>query len=133
MKKLFVGLLAAFMMVAGLVAVSSTSATAAPPRCGYQGCVPTESAPNPKPKPAKNKARINIRVASQGNAVPRGKVKIVITSPNGTKRTIIVNYPAKKFAIFNNLRKGRYTVRTTFIPGQNTRFARSTETANFRI
>lgn len=132
MKKLFVGLLAAFMMVAGLAAVSGTTASAAP-RCGYQGCIKTDTAPNPKPKPNKNKARINIRVATQGNVVPRGKVKIVLTSPNGTKRTIIVNYPAKKFSIFNNLRKGRYTVTTTFIPGSNTRFGRSSDTANFRI
>ncbi|GAA4672969.1 hypothetical protein GCM10023226_07400 [Nocardioides nanhaiensis] len=120
------------MMVAGLVAVSGTTASAAP-RCGYQGCIPTESAPNPKPKPGKNKARINVTVGTQGNAVPRGQVKIVLTSPNGTKRTVIVDYPAKKFTIFNNLRKGRYTVTMTYLPGKNTRFARSSETANFRI
>ena len=43
MKKLLVGMIAAFMMAASLVAVSGGSASAIPARCGYTACIPTDT------------------------------------------------------------------------------------------
>ena len=94
MKKLFVGIVAAFMMAASLVAVSGGSATASPARCGYGACIPTDTQIRAfSPKPRKIRA---IAGVSAGNIrVNRGRIKIQVKG-NGKYRQKIGNAPKVK-------------------------------------
>lgn len=124
MKKLFVGLLAAFMMVAGLVAVSSTSASAAP-RCPYNSCPTTNTSGKAVSPGNSNRVRVNYRVRTQGNVVPRGSVKVILKG-NGVYRSLTFRYPGKSAVNFGKLPRGTYQVTIKYIPGNNS-FARSSQ------
>ena len=82
MKKLLVGIIAAFMMAASLVAATGTSASAK--NCGYNGCLPTDTQVK-----IKNKRGCKIQVkagVSAGNVVVnRGRIKIQVKG-NGLYR-----------------------------------------------
>lgn len=93
MKKLIVGLLAAFLMTTGLVAFSSSPSSAAPADCPYDGCVATNTVGVgvgviQKRKGKKNigKGIIAVRVDAQGsNTVPVGKVDLTVKKKGSTK------------------------------------------------
>lgn len=125
MKKLIVGLLAAFLMAAGLVAVSGTTSTAAP-RCPYNNCTTTNTSGKAVSPGNSRRVRVNYRVRTQGNVVPRGSVKVIIKG-NGVFRTLTFRYPGKSAVNFGKLPRGSYQVTIKFIPGRNTTFARSSQ------
>ncbi len=121
MKKLFVGVIAAFMLAASLVAVSGGTATAAG-RCGYGACIPTDTqikAFSPKPRRLRAKASV-----SAGNVrVNQGRIKIQVKG-NGKYRQVIGSAPKVKKTF--RIRPGIYLVQAKYIPGQS-RFNRSAE------
>jgi hypothetical protein len=132
MKKLMVGLLAAFLMTSGLVALSASSAIAA---CPYTGCFETEVSRAKTSSPSPGTARVVYKVTTvdPGNAVPRGKVKVIIKSANGVVRTKTSPYPANTAAVFSNLRKGKYTVIVKFIPAASSVYGPSDRSAKVTV
>ena len=122
MKKLFVGVVAAFMMAASLVAVSGGSATASPARCGYGACIPTDTqikASSPKVR----KIRANAGVSAGNIRVNRGRLKVQVKG-NGKYRQKVRTAP--KANVSFRLPPGIYLVQAKYIPGQS-RFRRSAE------
>ena len=122
MKKLLVGMIAAFMMAASLVAVTGGSASAIPARCGYTACIPTDSQIRAfSPKPRKLRA---IAGVSAGNIrVNRGRIKIQVKG-NDKYRQSVGTAPKHKKTF--RLPPGIYLVQAKYIPGQS-RFRRSAE------
>ena len=120
MKKLLVGIIAAFMMAASLVAATGTSASAK--NCGYGGCLPTDTQVK-----IKNKRGCKIQVkagVSAGNVVVnRGRIKIQVKG-NGVYRQKIRNAP--NVTVNFKLRPGTYLVQAKYIP-DGSRFNRSAE------
>lgn len=99
MKKLIAGLFAAILTTAGLVAVSSTSASAA---CTRYVCNNTQAV---KPKPQNiragqkpKKVRVAVRVRG-GNIAARGVVTVTITGPRGFRKSTRVRYTGKPRAV----------------------------------
>jgi hypothetical protein len=129
MKKLIVGLLAAFLMTSGLVALSAGSASAA---CPYTGCVATKVSKVKTSSPSPGTAKVVYKVTTVGNAVPRGKVKVSING-NGVSRSTTSPYPANNVAVFRNLRKGRYAVTVKFIPAASSAYGPSSRSAKVRV
>ena len=115
MKKLIVGLLAAFLMTSGLAAFSTTSASAAPPCPNYSGCFDTTARVggiNAGKRRATIAAVVNV-VGANRNA--QGVVKFVIKGDDF--------YQAGKARLTNGsanfttrrLDKGRYTAKVRYI------------------
>jgi hypothetical protein len=129
MKKLMVGLLAAFLMTSGLVALTTSSASA---DCPYTGCVATSVKAQASSR-STGTARVAYRVKVLGNAVPRGKVKVIIKNANGVVRTKTSPYPADTAADFSNLRKGTYTVIVKFIPAASSAYAPSSRSTKVTV
>ena len=130
MKKLMVGLLAAFLMTSGLVAMSTSSASA---DCPYTGCVATKVSKAKTSSPRAGKARVAYKVKTVGNAAPRGKVKVIIKGANGVFRAKVLRYPARTATAFRNLPKGKYTVVVKFIPAKSSAYGRSKRSTNVRV
>ena len=84
MKKFVVGLIAALMMAAGLVAVSGASANAK--ACGTYGsdCFRTYSHVYAPDKVVRHhRATICVKVTTQGNGTPKGRVTVKVVRANG--------------------------------------------------
>lgn len=117
MKKLIASLAVAFLMAAGLVAGTTSTASAGP----YSGSVSTIC--NAQATPAsirvnqRPKVRVNIRPA-QGNGNPRGPVQISFNSRDGeVTRTYqrFYNGSPRTYG-FNRLpRSARYNITVTYI------------------
>ena len=133
MKKYFAGLLATLMMVAGLVAFSGGNATAAP----YAGTVKTFTridAPNKVKRT--HSARIGVRVTSDGNREPKGRVTITVTrSRSGYHFKDSVAYRGDKvYFRTTKLRKlGKYVVRVKFDRKPGSVFTDSDNTDSFKV
>ena len=95
MKKLIVGLLAAFMMTTGLVAFTAPTASAGPGDCPYSGCLNTNTVgvgvgvtqykKNGKKK-KKGTGVITARVDGVGtNVTPVGKVDLTVKKRGSTR------------------------------------------------
>ena len=95
MKKLIVGLLAAFLMTTGLVAFSGSTASAAPSDCPYSGCTNTNTVgvgvgitdyKKGGKKKKKGHGVITARVDGVGtNAVPVGRVFLDVKKKGATR------------------------------------------------
>ena len=122
MKRFIVGVLAAVMVAAGLVATSEVTASAAP----YPGTVKTSTSAVGL-GPFKGKVKIYVRVISDS-----GK-------PKGTLNFTLVNRKSGKTVSFNrqydgsahtykqgDVKKGRYTVLVTFVPPDGSKWKPST-------
>ena len=126
MKKLIIGLLAAFLMSAGLVTVSSTSATAA---CPYTNCIATKTTlTGPKSITAGKSATFTATVDAVGsNAVPKGKFTFRLTGPGGFKVTKVASVDADgkvKFTTKVN-KAGKYKAAVSYTSPTNSVFKNS--------
>lgn len=133
MKKLFLGLLSALLMAAGLIGVSETSANAAD--CGYTGCVDTFThVSGPSRVHKGDAARFCVKVTTGGNGKAKGLVTLNIKKKKGH-----FGYTATKpyrghrrcfdTPIFN--KRGLYRVRAHF-EGRGV-FLSSTDWTHFRV
>lgn len=127
MKKLLVGLIASFMLVAGLVAVSgSTTATAsgvAAPRC-YTGRIPTDTQVNAM-SPRPRKVRVKASVSAGNKRVRAGKIKVQIKGNNKYRQKI---RPAGNVKVSFRMPPGIYLVQAKYKPFRSC-FRRSEEAA----
>ena len=130
MKKLIAGVIAAFLMATGLAALVAAPAGAA--ACPYTGCIQTFTGVNAVDAARPGKVRVNFRVRTAGNAIPRGTVRIIIKSSD-TFRAKNVSYPDRHRVTFLRLPDGRYSVIAKFIPGSNTAFGRSRDTTSVTV
>ena len=132
MKKFLVGLVAAFLLGAGLVAVSGTAATAGdcPGTGPYVGCVNTSTTASVQRRNQRI-VKLKYKVHTAGNAQAQGTVTMVITGPRFSK-TITRSVPPGFGARVKLPRKGVYTVTIRFTPQANSVFEPSSVTKTFR-
>lgn len=132
MKKLIVGLLAAFLMTTGLVGFSATTASAA---CPYQGCFDTRTSSSTKVRGAK--VIITVKVRALGtNKNAQGTVLVKIRKKASGKLV----YRATKTlrsgrATFSKggLKRGVYVYTANFKKKTNSAFNGSGDDGRFRI
>lgn len=124
MKKIVAGIIASFLMASGLVAIAAGSASSAPPRCPYTGCVNTDVSGKAVSPNGTRKVRVTYNVGTQGNATPRGVVRVIVKG-NGTFRAKNRRYPRQQRVVFVKVPRGSYQVFIKYIPGRNTPFQRS--------
>lgn len=132
MKKLIIGLFAAILMSAGLVAFSGSTATADP----YPGTVDTTTQTNANNVRQGRKATVRTDVFTAGNGTPKGHLDIVVKRDAGgfvfrTTRwydgtTDVVQTPKLK-------KKGRYTVSARFDARDGSVFKNSSDSTTFRV
>jgi hypothetical protein len=135
MKKLIVGLLASFMVAAGLVAFSSTPATAA---CPYTACIATTTTANAAAVKVRRPATVTVRVkaARSGNTPVRGSLTVTVKRVGGGfSKVIRSSYTgsAKKVRTPRLNKKGRYTVVVRFTPARNSIYKASNGRDSFRV
>ncbi|WP_134739904.1 hypothetical protein [Nocardioides sp. 503] len=132
MKKLIVGLLASFLIASGLVAFTGSPSTAA---CPYTGCIATSSSiTGPKSVKQNTAPKFKINVRANGNARPRGSVKVTVKGPgvNNTRTTSFTGSP--KSVKGPRLRKaGRYTVTMVFTPAKNSVWKGSRDSYKLKV
>lgn len=130
MKKLIVGLLAAFLMTTGLVGFSATTASAACPK--YTGCFNTVT--NSSVKVARNgKATIKVTVKAKGSSArPVGKVTVTVKGPKKYSSTKAYAGGTKSF-VTGKLKKGKYTYVVKFVKKADSVFNSSTDKGSFRV
>lgn len=139
MKKLIVGLLAAFLMTTGLVAFSGSPASAA--ECPYQGCVPTGTVGVAVPKKNKPVVRVRAKVVALGsNAKPSGKAFLSVykIKPNGNVKLVArvrstLNDKGKTRFQVRGLNKGKYKYTVEYKNNQAAGFEDSSGGGRFRI
>lgn len=134
MKKIVAAILTAFLMSAGLVAATSTTATAA---CPYQGCIATETQAIGLKAKAPNKAKIFVKVSSFGNGQPDGRLQFTFVNKRGESITFNRAYPSRKGKSkvynFRPLAKGRYDVIVTFIPSDDSAYEGSSDSTKVTV
>ena len=134
MKKLFGVLVAAVMLAGGLVAFAMSPASAA---CPYTGCAATYTtiiAPDRVERGSR--ARICVRVTTDGNATPKGRVTLaVIRSRGGFRYTDNKAYDAPRTCFRTpRLRKlGRYVISAKFDRKPGSGFRDSDNRDVFRV
>ena len=135
MKKLFAAIITAFLMSAGLVATSTSTASAAD--CPYQGCTYTETQAVGLKSRAPRKARIYVNVSSFGNGRPQGVIRFTfVNERTGRSFTATRNFPGggrNSVFGFRPVPKGKYTVVVNYAPADGTNFQGSSDTANVRV
>jgi hypothetical protein len=127
MKKFISGLIAAFVLSAGFVAVSAETAQAACSPSKYTQCPTTKTkATGSKSVRAGKKPKTVVKVQAAGNVKPKGTVTITYTGPGGFKKTITVKYNGKTIsAVGPKLKKkGTYKVTVSF-KGTNAKDSKS--------
>lgn len=133
MKKLITGLMAAFLMVAGLVTVSGGTAVAAQ----YPHTVPTRVIVNAPGRVKRgNKATIKVRVAAPSNATPAGQVRIVVKRNGGgyyLRKQKFYGGGKIKFVTTRLTKRGNYTVKARFIPSRASRFRKSVNFDSIKV
>ncbi|MFC7493220.1 MULTISPECIES: hypothetical protein [unclassified Nocardioides] len=132
MKKYLSGLIAAFLMSAGLVAFSGAPVSAADCGTQYQpACVPTKpQAPKTVTVPAGEAPEVPITIRSSGNLKPAGTVTVKLDGKNIPKklRGEDIDFKVKKGKVVVELPKlkpGKYTFKYTFQPKKGTTFETS--------
>lgn len=135
MKKYLSGLVAAFMLVAGLVALSGPAAQAAPVRaCGEQyqpDCVATKpQAPKTVTVPPSAKPAVPITIRTNGNLKPVGTVVVALDDKRLPKKLQgkDISFQVKKGKVVVKLPKlkpGTYTFKYDFKPKAGTNFEAS--------
>ena len=127
MKKLIVGLLAAFLMTTGLVAFTSSTATAA---CPYTGCIATKTIASDKV--TRNKVVVKVRVKPVGsNGTPKGLVKLKVKGPEFASTTKGIR--GSTSLSIGKLKPGKYTYTVSYVPSGGSVFKKSSTTGSFRI
>lgn len=138
LKRIVVGLLAAFLTFTGLaVTVGSPSATAA---CPYTNCVRTSTTVDGT-RIDRNTVTYDVTVKSAGNTWPRGRVSMVITKFATNKviysRVRRVAQESTNSSVINfstgNLKRGTYTLRFIYRADSDTVFQNSAKTRKLRI
>jgi multidrug efflux pump subunit AcrA (membrane-fusion protein) len=123
MKKLISGLIAAFLLSAGFVAVSAETASAACRPSQYVECpaTTTSTAGTPKTVKAGKAAKVKVTVKARGNIKPKGKVTVSVKGPS-FKKVLRSNYNGRSLSLnIGKLKKpGKYKVTVAFI-GDNTK------------
>ena len=134
MKKYFASLIAAIMMTAGLVAFTEGTATAA---CPYTGCITTyTSVDAPAQVKRHNRARIGVRVFTDGNGEPKGSVTIRVKRTTGGYSYInSKRYTGDKvwFTTTRLHKLGKYVVTARFDRKAGSAFKDSNNVATFRV
>lgn len=130
MKKLIIGLLAAFLMSAGLVGVSSTTASAA---CPYQGCFKTVTGSSTST--SATRGIITAKVRAKGTTkTPIGVFRLVVKK--GGKSIYIhtkrVGNGTKVFRT-KKLKPGKYFYTVRYIKARDSAFLSSATRGSFRI
>ncbi|GAA1915805.1 hypothetical protein GCM10009737_16550 [Nocardioides lentus] len=132
MKKIIASLAVAFLMTAGLVAGTSTTASAGP----YSGTIttiPQVQAPVVRPG---QRGRIRLEVQSEaGNAPVRGPVLITISKrPSGVARTVkrFYNGNPRNYRL-PKLAPGRYTLVVTYVGYPRSVYKPSTQVRNLFV
>ncbi|GAA4740156.1 hypothetical protein GCM10023350_25750 [Nocardioides endophyticus] len=126
MKKLISGLIAAFLLSAGFVAVSAETASAACKPSQYTPCPSsTTKAAGAKTVRQGQKPKTAITVRTAGNVKAKGTVLVTYKGP-GVNKTIRVNYNGKPIKVTGPALKkpGKYTVTVVF-KGDNTKDSKS--------
>lgn len=135
MKKFIVGLLASFMVAAGLVGVTEASASAK--ACPYGGCLPTYTFITAPDKVVRHhRAHICVRVGSQGNGRPVGKVTLRVTRSNGGYKFLHTKrYPHHEvcFRTTKLHKKGDYVIKAVFDRKPGSRWKDSDNRESMRV
>ncbi|GAA1758114.1 hypothetical protein GCM10009795_000600 [Nocardioides hankookensis] len=116
MKKFITGLVAAFLLSAGFVAVSAETASAACKPTQYTQCPATSTkAVGAKIVKKGKKPKTVVSVKSSGNVKPKGLVIVTIKGP-GTNKTTRVKYNGKTISVTGPAlkKKGTYKITVTF-------------------
>jgi hypothetical protein len=134
MKKLFAAIIAGALLSFGLVATTTTTASAA---CPYTACTATASAIKTKPKvQLGRKGKVLFRTVSLGNVPPSGSVLITIKRKGGgftVTRQISYTGGTVRLNTKKLRRLGTYTVRAVFSPPPNSIFLSSAATSTFKV
>jgi hypothetical protein len=134
MQKFIASLIAALMMVAGLVAFTQSSATAA---CPYTGCVETYTkikAPDTVKRGDRLTFRVNVTTA--GNGEPKGRVTVRVVSRDGDYRfndSAKFTGDAVKFTTTRLDERGKYIIKAVFDRKAGSGFKDSDNTEAFRV
>jgi uncharacterized protein YhdP len=136
LKRIIVGLLAAFLTFTGLVSFSSETASAA---CPYTNCVATQTS-STGTRVSNAKMTYKVTVKASGNVVPAGRVTISVRR-NHTTAVIYSNVRRIARAGANSastnlntptLKRGTYEVTFTYSPDANTVFKSSKQVRIFQ-
>jgi hypothetical protein len=117
MKKLISGLVAAFLLSAGFVAVSAETASAACAPTKYVECQASSTKPTgPKTIKAGKKPKTKVSVNTQGAVKAKGTVTVTYTGPGGFKKTIKATVVDGKVSVTGPALKkpGKYKVAVVF-------------------
>ena len=137
MKKLIAAIAAAVMMSFGLVATTTSSASAAP--CQYpQTCFETQTNAVGLRANGRRVAKIFVGVTSFGNGRPTGVVGFTFVNPRTGKSTYFQRrYPSangrSKVFTFAPLRAGKYKVIVTFAPEDDSQYLGSSTTTKVKV
>ena len=134
MKKLIAAVLTAFLMSLGLVATTTSTASAAD--CDYpQTCVDTTTDASGLKTKTKNTARIRIRPSSAGNGKPAGKVTVFFVNNKGNVKSFTRNLSSGTNGVFTfrGLTGGRHTVIVTFTPAKDSPYLASSDTTKVQV
>jgi hypothetical protein len=130
MKKLLSGLIAAFLLSAGFVAISAETAQASCPRSQYTPCPASSAGKSSAPKTVKvgKKAKVVVRITTAGNVKPRGSASVTFKGP-GVNKTSKVSYNGKPVTVTSPVLKKKGTVKVTIsFKGTNVRDSKKTLT-----
>lgn len=131
MKKLIVGLFVAMLMGTGLVAFTSSSATAA---CPYTGCVDTTThLRGPGHIEPRHRATFRVKVTTDGNATPKGTVRLTIRKPGSSFSREHSLVGGKTTFRSKRLARGHYRVTAKYIPKPGSVFKRSSDSMGLRV
>jgi len=134
MTKIYSTLIAAVMMAAGLVAFGTGPANAA---CPYSGCVPTKTAIEAPGKVVSgSRAKICVRVSTDGNGQPKGTVSVKVARNNGGfSFSDAKKYDSSKacFTTPKLKKKGKYSIAAHFVKKPGSRWKNSSDSDNFRV
>lgn len=130
MKKFLSGLVAAFLLSAGFVAVSAETASAACTPTKYVECQASSTKPTgPKTIKAGKKPKTTVNVKTQGSVKAKGTVTVTYTGPGGFKKTVKATVVDGKVSVTGPALKkaGKYKVTVAF-KGDNVKDSKSSYT-----
>lgn len=133
MKKLFAAVITAFLLSAGLVATTSSPASAAP--CTYPDtCFATSTDVIGLKSKAPSKAKLFVQASSFGNGRPDGRLSFTFVRADGTSFTLSRSFNGKNRAYnFKGLREGEYSVIVTFIPSDDSQYLGSSDSTSVTV
>jgi hypothetical protein len=117
MKKLISGVIAAFLLSAGFVAVSAETASAACKPTKYVECQASSTKPvGPKTVKAGQKPKTNVTVKTQGSVKAQGTVTVTYKGPGGFSKTVKATVKNGKVTVVGPklTKPGKYKVTVSF-------------------